>query len=223
MKSSLKQDPKFAESSKEVDKIVDGLGMHIDDGIKDAVAAFRALGFQTSASCEGHRDRALPYPWIDFRGEKSSSEDATEKAPAPLRELMEQLAEFSDAHEDLDVSGFVYNKREDGPRFSYSIDKKGKKYIIYDLLDDGYSEKEINENKQQLRRFHRLLSEFYSSQSIPYEDLLFIDVWGSTGAFRLMPLSGGMNELLPKKEQEAALKRHRQLIWAFAEYIYRLG
>jgi hypothetical protein len=48
-----------------VEKITDGLGMEIDPYIKDTVIALNVLGFITTGSCEGHLDRALPFPWID--------------------------------------------------------------------------------------------------------------------------------------------------------------
>ena len=40
--------------------------MPIDEGIKDTVAAFQLLDFNTQASCEGHLDRDLLTPWIDI-------------------------------------------------------------------------------------------------------------------------------------------------------------
>lgn len=54
----------FESVSKEVDSIVDGLSMHIDEGIKRGVIAMRMAGIATMASCEGHNDEGLPYPWI---------------------------------------------------------------------------------------------------------------------------------------------------------------
>lgn len=49
----------------EVEKITDSLGKGIDEKIKETVAAFLAHGFTTSASCEGHIDHGLPYPWVE--------------------------------------------------------------------------------------------------------------------------------------------------------------
>lgn len=50
----------------EADRLVDGLGLGIDDGIKRSVAIMRMEGFSTSGSCEGHSDWAYPYPWIEI-------------------------------------------------------------------------------------------------------------------------------------------------------------
>lgn len=47
----------------EVDIIADKLGLGIDENIKEAVAAFRAHGFTTSASCEGHLEENQGHPF----------------------------------------------------------------------------------------------------------------------------------------------------------------
>lgn len=57
---------KIQEIQQQVDLITDGLGLPIDDLIKPAVVALRLWGFPTSASCQGHTDWGLPYPWIDI-------------------------------------------------------------------------------------------------------------------------------------------------------------
>lgn len=57
---------KIQEIQKEVDLITDRLGHPIDEQIKPAVIALRLSGFPTSASCQGHEDWGLPYPWVDI-------------------------------------------------------------------------------------------------------------------------------------------------------------
>ncbi len=47
-----------------VDRMADGLGRSVDEGIKSMVITLNILGFQTIQSCEGHLKRALPYPWV---------------------------------------------------------------------------------------------------------------------------------------------------------------
>lgn len=59
-------DDLFHAKWKELDNLADHLGMPIDEGIKDTVAAFQLLDFNTQASCEGHLDRDLLTPWIDI-------------------------------------------------------------------------------------------------------------------------------------------------------------
>ena len=54
------------EARADVNKITDGLGMPIDEGIKETVVAFRVSGFPTTGSCEGHLNRGTSYPWVDI-------------------------------------------------------------------------------------------------------------------------------------------------------------
>src|SRR5579864_6767791 len=51
---------------REIDQITDALGLGIDEDIKETVVAFNMLGFNTSASCEGHLDHGLSTPFIDI-------------------------------------------------------------------------------------------------------------------------------------------------------------
>lgn len=53
-------------TTREVELITDRLGMRVDKIIRPAVIAFRSVGLFTSASCQGHLHRALPYPWVEF-------------------------------------------------------------------------------------------------------------------------------------------------------------
>lgn len=58
---------KWERLKKEVLRIVDGLGMGIDAGIRGTVVALRANGFPTCASCEGHVDWGIACPWVDIQ------------------------------------------------------------------------------------------------------------------------------------------------------------
>ena len=72
MKESFFEQPEsrterlWAQYSAEVDHLVDSLGKEVDPNIRDTVTALRAMGFHTNASCEGHLDRGLKAPWVDF-------------------------------------------------------------------------------------------------------------------------------------------------------------
>ncbi len=55
----------WQQKLKDLDKVTDGLGLGIDSGIKETVALLNLAGVQTTASCEGHINWGVPYPWID--------------------------------------------------------------------------------------------------------------------------------------------------------------
>ena len=83
---------KWDQVRAEVDMIVDGLGLGIDEGIKEEVTAFMVNGFTTSMSCEGHVDEANehgdPYPWIEVN---ASEPEGWEEAEGDVREEMNRL------------------------------------------------------------------------------------------------------------------------------------
>lgn len=64
---------KWQKIQKQIEKAVDAIGYPMDEGIKETVVAFNATGFPTSASCEGHLDHSLVYPWIDIMSTENTS------------------------------------------------------------------------------------------------------------------------------------------------------
>ena len=54
---------------KEVEAIEDKKGMPVDPKIKELVIGLRYWGVKIVMSCEGHRKRGLPYPWVRFKYE----------------------------------------------------------------------------------------------------------------------------------------------------------
>ncbi|MDB5259308.1 MAG: hypothetical protein JWO73_516 [Candidatus Taylorbacteria bacterium] len=51
----------------------------IEEGVLDTVAAFNALGYETSMSCEGHAEgRGAAYAWISFKNDFSRTSEGQE-------------------------------------------------------------------------------------------------------------------------------------------------
>lgn len=84
----------YDQAKREVDQITDGLNMPVDEGIKKAVIALRMWGFPTDGSCEGHLQRALPYPWIDIYAPEQAESEWIQANAKERRRLRELLAEF---------------------------------------------------------------------------------------------------------------------------------
>jgi hypothetical protein len=55
---------RWFDTLKNLDEIVDGLGMKIDENIKETVAAFNINGIPTDGSCGGHTEGRLGFPYI---------------------------------------------------------------------------------------------------------------------------------------------------------------
>lgn len=62
---------KWEEISQRVEKTVDSKGYGMDENIKEVVVALKANDFGTTASCEGHLDWGVPWPWIDVESKVS--------------------------------------------------------------------------------------------------------------------------------------------------------
>lgn len=74
----------------EVNEYRDGLGKRVDEGIKPAVVALNALGFETNGSCEGHLERGQAFPWIDITASGSDSKFEEASAAFTLADQAEE-------------------------------------------------------------------------------------------------------------------------------------
>jgi len=64
-----KKQKEWDEKLKNADRAVDGLGLEMDENIKEAVVALVSNGFNTVGSCGGHfeeEERTARLPWIQF-------------------------------------------------------------------------------------------------------------------------------------------------------------
>ena len=83
---------------KNIDRVVDGLGMTIDSKIKRLVLVLNKLKFETSASCEGYLDTGRPYPWIEFNVKDKNLDKGIEVQ----KDIQAQIKKLSD---DLEIDG----------------------------------------------------------------------------------------------------------------------
>lgn len=65
------QAQQFDLARQESKRLVDGLGMPLDDGIVDSVAILRLMGINTTASCWGHDDNVSGGPYVMFYAAES--------------------------------------------------------------------------------------------------------------------------------------------------------
>lgn len=96
----------LAAIQEEVEHFHDALDMPVDPGIKPMVVALRYLGFNTTASCEGHLDWGFPYPWVEI---DSGSPRLNRREKRRLRLLIKQFYKVRPAVHPLilqDIFGF---------------------------------------------------------------------------------------------------------------------
>lgn len=75
----------------ELGLITDNLGMPIEAGIMDTVAALQLLGFGTSGSCEGHGDWGCPWPWVNIEASSAAPEWRWEGEAVAKAQIMVEL------------------------------------------------------------------------------------------------------------------------------------
>jgi hypothetical protein len=66
----IEKQKRLEDARLEVEQIVDALGKHIDEGIKEGIAVFRASDINTTGSCEGHDDHGTGGPYIDVESKE---------------------------------------------------------------------------------------------------------------------------------------------------------
>jgi hypothetical protein len=143
---------KLEKVTKEVDLLVDGLGKDIDEKIKPTVIAFRLWGLPTFMSCEGHMDRALPYPWIDvYDNDKIVNEGCLG--------LMKDLLDLFYLNSDRDMCSLqiVPFENSDGFRVQ-SCSKLGSKEDTIDCVRDGVM---LNHLQKEMSNFADFLIGLY--------------------------------------------------------------
>jgi hypothetical protein len=191
---------------KKVDKITDALGMPVDEGIKEAVIIFNAVGLYTSASCEGHLDHGLPAPWIDVEAPNEPKERYVGE-----NEIYRKVAR-------------KYNLKIEELRRGYNMDAWWE--AIKEAEKSGET-KEYKiwrkENQKLLKKAKKFLNEFYKNRKVDSDVKLKIDIFGN-GSFRIH--NGGkyyklVNDLSRKEKREVKkmLEKFREEMNAFTEFL----
>ena len=191
---------------KKVDKITDALGIPVDEGIKEAVVIFNAVGLYTSGSCEGHLNHGLPAPWIDV------------KAPN------EPKGRYVGENEIYRKVARKYNLKVEEVRRGYNIEAWWE--AIKEAEKSGETKEYKRwrkENKKLLKKAKKFLEEFYKKRKVDPDVKLKIDIFGN-GSFRIH--NGGkyyklVNDLSRKEKREVKkmLKKFREEINAFTEFL----
>jgi len=153
--------------SKKVDKITDALGMPIDEGIKEAVIMFNAVGLYTSASCEGHLDHGIPAPWIHIGASNEPKE------------------QFIGENEIYRKVARKYNLRVEEVRRGYNVEalEEAGREIVKNKETKEYK-RWRKENKKLLKKAKKFLKEFYKNRKVDSDIKLEIEIFGND-SFRI--------------------------------------
>lgn len=111
------KEQRWKEELQIVEQLTDGLGLHVDEGIKETVAAFHMFEINTTASHEGKINRH-PIPYIDVHNEETKM-------------LYEKFRNFRDTNKE-DKEGIEILRRE---ITRLNLDERKK---IIPLLEEFY-------------------------------------------------------------------------------------
>lgn len=163
----------WQQASEEAEHITDKLGKKIDQGIKETVIALRACGFPTQSSCEGHLDRALPYPWVEIHANMPDQpnwhqdDDLYHDWAYENRELQKNLlnllAKFYEASKTPFVDRLIVNS--DILSFDFRLQNLGGPIIRTDPSKQNQEQK-LSLYQKEMSDFARFLWEYWTLRSM---------------------------------------------------------
>jgi|GEM_PF-3850728 len=156
----------------EVNEAADAKGLEIDDGIKEAVAAFIVNGFPTSGSCEGHvKDRfgkkVKNTPYVEV-GEDEPSERYT--GETAIKESI--AAKYGVAPEEIWRNETAYLEYMD--YFPSHNIPETPEFLAYRA-----------EGEERQRNIKSILEAFYQDKQISEDEKIIIEATGPGGKFRV--------------------------------------
>lgn len=189
--------------SAEVNHWIDGAGYPIDKGIKETVIALNLMAIETIASCEGHLDRDLLYPWIEIQ-------------IYPL-EVKKMMQEFSDIQEQLNNEEMLL--KTNFPKLSYNdlynipeaenLRKLKKKHSLM-----TQSIKQIQ--MKCLEPLNKLLNQFYENHRTSYDKTLIASF--KSFAF-LHSIGADRQQIRSPEEQSFNLTEYQEEMRAFTAFL----
>lgn len=203
-----------------VDDLVDGLGMHIDEGIKDTVIALRLLGINTISSHEGKIDH-YPVPYIDIASPESLElEDSWEKKQNELM-LPEERLLREEIHDLYYENSWNEEGKEEREKRINEINDKLRHFDPIDetQLEELRSQAKIA-NSKEAEKITKLLNEFYTTRQPIEEARLVAHIWTAFDYTRIQSAGTEIQEQeTDYKKIEERLKLFQEEMNAFTEFL----
>lgn len=173
-----------------VDRIGDRLGMKVDTGIKDTVVVLNVFGTRTSQSCEGHIERGIAAPWVDFAPVETEETKALQLKADESLALAEEREQAGADEEELSS---LYREH-------HKLAAEARRVGL-----------------EEVRKVMGLLSDFYKERQVPYNQQLTIQPRWRGG--RLESNGSAIQEILPQEEREMNLNAYREEMKAFTDFL----
>jgi hypothetical protein len=203
--ASSEKKQQWQAMEKEVSSWGDALGMPIDPEIKKTVIVLNLLGFKTNASCEGHPDRALSYPWVDFETTDKQIESLSNEKQNIYKDIEEKEAEIQKKYPDLSLGEAL--RKEDSKQLNTLYPKL---HTISDKIEAL--------SKTKLILLKNLLNDFYKNRPTDPDRMIIIHELNPT-FLRMYSLGGDWQITRNKNEKERKLKEYQQEMNSFADFL----
>lgn len=182
----------------QVDQVHDLMGLGIDEGIKETLIYLWALGFKTTASCEGHFDHGMSAPWIDIgeRMPKISPHRISIKEKILLRMgiLLKKMTAILDKfYKGTEIYFFIPHTKEMQKRYKLSRQK----------------------NLREQLRFVRLLKKFYKDRELSVDARLIME----SAMGRVISQGARFQEIRSQKERQEKLAEYQKEMRDFTTFL----
>jgi hypothetical protein len=169
----------YSEAIAEVERLVDGLGTHIDPRIRELVTALRMHNVDTVGSCEGHTDHGYPYPWIDIGTSERLPKDEP-PVEQPLQDLAARLQQAAIEFGNVKINSTVIKDKD-----WYFVEATPQGIYTRKHAPRTLSPQAKARGLEQIKLVNTLLDAFYRAHPSPYSDMIGIEPLGSPGNVRI--------------------------------------
>lgn len=189
--------------SAEVDQWIDGAGFPIDKEIKDTVIVLNLMGIETTASCEGHFDHGVLYPWVELQ-----------IYPPEAKKMMQELSEVQEQIDNEEIllktkfPNVAYNDFYNLPE-AHKLNHLRKKHSS---IAESIEQIQI----KCLEPLNHLLNQFYEIRKTSYDSTLIVS--HSSPVF-LRSIGADRQQIRPIDEQKSNLKKYREEMKAFTAFL----
>lgn len=207
-KNSAQQ--KWEKTSNETEKVIDGLGYHIDENIKETVTSLNIFDINTSGSCEGHIEWGTGVPWVEIA-------DPNE----PEERFINEKNVFERIAKENDVSVDDLKKEEKHEKLYRQAEEE---FVKNGETKEAIAWQEENEKLQAI--MEDVVSDFYKDRNVSKDVKLKFRGIGGLGRFRI--LSGTDEDYdrdyekmteTEKKELGERLENYRNEIMGFSNFL----
>lgn len=192
----------------EIERWRDGGGTPMDAGIKNMVGILNVLDMATLASCEGHIDGGLCFPWVDI----ASGPEPAERFVDEEKIFREVAAKYRVTYEEV-RRGIIREAWLEANRLAF---RNG---------ETSEFKRWTTENRELAKKLQRLLDEFYQERNVKPQNRLVLSV-GAETAIRLHNDAGAdyrLNTTGLGQDQQARLlprlKEYQSEMDAFTEFL----